>query len=159
MNQNIDNYYWMNIVKTVAHASTCRVKIGCIIVQHNYIVGMGYLGSIHGANHCTDVGCLLVDNHGIKGSSDTGKSCIRTIHAESNAVLKCTARGSHNDGWLHCYSTYSPCLECFKLLMQIGVRSFTYEKPYKDIYRDMLISNLNIDNTCTADTIRFNSYG
>ena len=145
MNKNINDKYWMSIVDTVAQASTCRVKIGTVIVHRNTVVGMGYVGSISGDHHCSDsdIGCLLVNNHGVKGSSDSGKSCIRTIHAETNAVLKCTERGSHKNGWLTCYSTYSPCLECFKLLLQIGVRQFIFEKNYKDINRDIYIASLN----------------
>jgi dCMP deaminase len=145
MNKNITHEYWIKIVQDIAQASTCRVKIGCIILKENYIVGIGYLGSISGDYHCNNEiqGCLLVDNNGLQGSGDGNRSCIRTIHAEMNAVLKTQERGEPGN-WLTCYSTYSPCLNCYKALLQIGVRVFVFEKEYKDLYRDVFIENLHL---------------
>ena len=145
MNKEINDNYWMQICDMIAQASTCRVKIGCLITRGNQIVGTGYVGSISGDYHCSDLikGCLLVDNHGIKGSSDSGKSCIRTIHAEINAVLKTKERGTEKDGWLECYCTYMPCLTCFQALLQIGVRKIVYRNEYKDKWRDVYIENLH----------------
>lgn len=156
MNKKVNNSYWMKICDAVASASTCRVDIGCILVKDKTIVGMGYVGSVCGDKHCTIEptppvnilhanvhDCLLVNNFNIKGSGDSGESCIRTIHAETNAILKCTVRGDKQNGWITCYSTYMPCLECFKLLLQIGVRSFYYRKEYKDLYRETYITYLH----------------
>ena len=142
MNKNMTSQYWMQMTEQFAQASTCRVKIGAIILKENYVVGMGYTGSVHGDVHCEDGGCLLVDNHSEKGSSDSGKSCIRTIHAEMNAILKCEVRGSE-DNWLTCYCTYMPCLDCFKVLLQIGVRTFFYKNWYKDDQREIYILHLS----------------
>jgi len=135
MNPHITDRYWMNIAKQVAEASTCRVKVGCIILWKNTIVGMGYNGSIHGDEHCEDVGCLFVDN------PTHGKSCIRTIHAEMNAILKCEQRGDAKNP-LSVYSTHQPCLICFKMLRQIGVYKICYENPYIDGWRDKLHERL-----------------
>lgn len=155
MNKNITDEYWMKMVRQLAEASTCRVKVGCIILQKNLVIGMGYVGSISGDYHCNELvdegiehdsgnGCLLVDNRGKKGSSDFGKSCIRTIHAEMNAVLKTTVRGT-KDNWLSCYCSYTPCLECMKLLLQIGVRKIIWEQFYRDEDRDYYIEDLSDD--------------
>lgn len=144
MNKNINDSYWTRMVDQIAEASTCRVKIGAIILKNKLVVGMGYNGSIHGDTHCDDDGCLFVDNHGIRGSSDSGKSCIRTIHAELNAILKTEVRGTENSGWLTCYSTYQPCHMCFQALLQIGVRKIVYKNPYKDLWRDEYYRNLDV---------------
>ena len=138
MNPHITNNYWMNIAKEVANASTCRVKVGCVLVLNKQIVGMGFVESVHGDYHCIDVGCNLVSSPH-RGSSDTGESCIRTIHAEVNAVLKCTARGTGTFGWIECYSTHYPCLDCLKALLQIGVRNIFYLKQYKDEWREQFL--------------------
>lgn len=147
MNKKIDDNYWMNITRQVAKASTCRVEVGCVLVHKNIIVGVGYVGSISGDDHCCDVSCIMVDNYGLKGSSNSDQSCIRTIHAETNAILKCSVRGSKDNGWIECYSTYSPCLDCTKLLLQIGVRKFVFEKDYRDINRDKYLSRI----TCNSN--------
>lgn len=135
-NKNINDRYWMNIVDYVAKASTCRVEIGCVLLHKNIIIGVGYVGSISGDVHCTDEKCLLLPNFGVKGSGNNELSCERCIHAEMNAILKCNVRGSQSDGWIICYSTYSPCLSCFKILLAIGVRVFIFQKDYKDLHRD-----------------------
>ena len=149
MNKKINDAYWMDIVKHVSKASTCRVDIGCVLVHKNLIVGVGYVGSISGDDHCCDAGCIFVDNHGLKGSGDTGKSCIRTIHAETNAILKCSVCGNATNGWIECYSTYSPCLDCTKLLLQIGVRKFVFEKEYRDVNRDIYLYDITLQPKAT----------
>jgi len=162
MNKKMDHNYWKRIMDDIAEASTCRVMLGCIILRGNFIVGVGYLGSISGDHHCDDEtkgmddggdcfghpgvsipntrGCLFVDNNGLQGVGDGNRSCIRTVHAEMNAILKTSARGEP-ENWLTCYSTYSPCLNCYKALLQIGVRNFYFEKDYKDVNRDILMKN------------------
>lgn len=141
-NKNINHNYWMRICDDIAKASTCRVQIACVILKRNVIVGVGYNGSISGDYHCSDHCCLFMENP-VAGSGTSGKSCIRTVHAEMNAVLKCTVRGSQHDGWLKAYCTYQPCVNCFKALMQIGVRHIVYRKPYKDLWRDELIKYMS----------------
>lgn len=143
MNPRINNKYWMRIAVEVAKASTCRAEVGCVLIHKKTLVGMGYVGSVHGDVHCFEPNDfihqhILVETE-TKGSTTQGNTCIRTIHAEMNAVLKCTMRGSGEGGWIDCYSTYQPCLECTKVLLQIGVRYFYYMKPYKDDHRDLFL--------------------
>ncbi len=142
MNKVFADNYWMGLVEKVSYASTCRKCLGCVLVQNNYCIGMGYVGSVHGDIHCNDNNaCLLVDNKGAYGSGDA-TSCIRTIHAEMNAILNMQQmiRGSKGH-WIECYSTYQPCLNCFKALLQIGVRKFVYQYPYLDINRDIYVEH------------------
>lgn len=148
MNQKINDVYWMTIVEEVSHASTCRKALGCVLIKDNYMVGIGYVGSVHGDSHCLGhdyehQDCLLVDNDDMFGSGDN-KSCIRTVHAEMNAILnmQTTIRGVRYN-WITCYSTYQPCLNCLKALLQIGVRKFVYKFPYIDKLRDTYIVNLS----------------
>ena len=141
----------MRIAVEVAKASTCRADVGCVLIHKKTLVGMGYVGSVHGDVHCLEPYDLIfsdplstIHQHILvetetKGSTTKGNTCIRTIHAEMNAVLKCTVRGSGEGGWIDCYSTYQPCLECTKVLLQIGVRYFYYMKPYKDDHRDIFL--------------------
>jgi len=142
MNERITPQFWMRIAQQIAEASTCRAKVGCILVHKKSIVGHGYVGSVHGDVHCNESDHILVDAPH-RGSTSTGTTCIRTIHAEVNAVLKCTVRGSRDNGWIECYSTYQPCLDCTKILLQIGVRKIYYWKPYKDDWRDDYVWKLD----------------
>ena len=142
MNKNINKYYWINIAKMVAEASTCFTKVGAIIIYQNEIKGMGYSGSIHKDDHCINTNCIKVNNHFEKGFSNSGESCIRTIHAEINAILKCNIRGTIKN-WLEIYTTHQPCLDCIKISLQIGIRKFYWIKDYRDINRDIYLSNIN----------------
>lgn len=135
----------MNIVDSIAQASTCcRANIGTIIINiFNEIIGIGYLGPVHEDFHCDYTRCLLVSNNNEYGSDDKGLSCIRTIHSEMNAILKCKEHGDEKNGWLTCYTTYEPCIICFKLLLQIGVRKMYFKHNYKDKNRDFFKKHLH----------------
>lgn len=151
MNPRIDQKYWMRIAVEAAKASTCRADVGCVLIHKKTLVGMGYVGSVHGDHHCMSAYKTTTDplhNHILmrtdrQGSTKKGNTCIRTIHAEMNAVLKCTVRGSKEGGWIDAYSTYQPCLDCTKVLLQIGVRTIYYMKPYKDLWRDEYLDQLD----------------
>lgn len=149
MNHKINHKLWLKLAVDISTASTCRVNVGCVLVHNNELVGTGYVGSISGDEHCNDVGCIFVNNHGEKGSSNSGLSCIRTLHAEQNAVLRCKIRGSAQGGWIHAYCTHAPCLECLKNMLAIGVRRVFYLKPYKDSHRSIYLSEISkkISNT------------
>ena len=68
--ENWDTYF-MNIARMVATRSTCsRKAVGAVIVKDNTILATGYNGSMSGAPHCHDVGCMIENNH-----------CVATIHA------------------------------------------------------------------------------
>lgn len=141
MNPKLTHSVWMSLAHKFAEASTCRINVGCVLVHNNELVGTGYVGSISHDVHCNEEGCLLVDNHGVRGSSKSGKSCIRTVHAEMNAVLRCKTRGQFGN-WISAYCTHQPCLECTKVLLAIGVRHIYYTSDYADMHRDAYIAAL-----------------
>lgn len=98
--------YFFNLAYDVAKRGTCdRLQVGAIITHNNSIISTGYNGSLSGTSHCDDDGHLLVDNH-----------CIRTIHAEINAILQTTKyNGIPKNSTI--YITHSPCVECFKAIL------------------------------------------
>lgn len=105
----------------LALRSTCtRLSVGATIVRDQRIIAGGYNGSISGGAHCIDVGCHVVDNH-----------CVRTIHAEVNALLQCAKYGSPVDG-ASMYVTHFPCLNCTKAIIQAGIRKVYYAKDYRN---------------------------
>jgi len=118
--------YFMDIARTVATRSTClRVPdgVGCVLVRDHQILATGYCGSIRGMPHCTDpgVGCLI--------DAITG-GCQRTVHAEQNAVGQAARNGARTEG-ATVYATLSPCLACFKLLVNAGVETIVYLVEYR----------------------------
>jgi dCMP deaminase len=143
MNERINPKYWLRIAREVGKAATCKANVGCVLVHKKMIVGMGYVGSIHGDEHCDTAGHinLPVDYRG-----EQGETCIRTVHAEINAILKCMVRGSSDIGFITCYSTHEPCYACTLQLLQIGVRDIYYIEPYQDTRRDLFLKRSNVRN-------------
>lgn len=129
--------YFMSIAKMVATRSTCeRAMVGAVLVHDKRIVATGYNGSPPGAVHCIDEGCLIVNNH-----------CIRTIHAEMNALLNL----EHQYKDLELFCTHQPCLECYKALTVAGVKHIYFYHPYKDDRRTTFAKSLHFPGTDMYD--------
>lgn len=121
--------YFMTITRQVAERSTCtRAKVGAVIVRDRNILATGYNGSPAGLPHCIDVGCLIFKSQTPSGEIE--ENCFRTIHAEVNAIAQAAKNGSPIRG-ADIYITHTPCIHCFKLLLNTGVTRICYEKPYK----------------------------
>jgi dCMP deaminase len=121
--------YFMTITRQVAERSTCnRAKVGAVIVRDKNILATGYNGSPAGLPHCHDVGCLVYRS--TTPSGEVEENCFRTIHAEINAIAQAAKNGAGIQG-ADIYITHTPCIHCFKVLINTGIRRIFYEKPYK----------------------------
>jgi len=113
--------YFMNLAVEAATRSTCpRKAVGAVIVRDRAILATGYNGSLRGLEHCTEIGCLMENEH-----------CVRTVHAEANAILQAARHGVGIDG-ADIYVTASPCWNCFKLIANSGIRRILYGEFYRD---------------------------
>lgn len=113
--------YFMNIAREVATRSTCERKhVGAVIVRGRTILSTGYNGSIRGLSHCDDIGHEMENGH-----------CVRTIHAEANAITQAARHGVQiSDSEI--YVTASPCYQCFKLIANAGIKAIHYREFYRD---------------------------
>src|SRR5512136_1758322 len=115
------NEYFMKIAEQVATRSTCdRKHVGAVIVRDKTVLSTGYNGSLRGAPHCTEVGCLIENDH-----------CVRTVHAEANALVQAARHGVRLEG-AEIYVTASPCFSCFKLIANAGLQTIYYGEFYRD---------------------------
>jgi dCMP deaminase len=107
---------------------------GCVLVRDKQILSTGYNGSIPGDKHCEDDGCLIVDNH-----------CVRTIHAEMNAILQCSSHGISTQG-ATAYITNMPCTNCSKALITAGIKEVVIFSDYHDTLAEKFfdIATVNI---------------
>ena len=111
--------YFMAQSHLLSLRSTCeRLSVGATIVKDNRVIAGGYNGSVSGEEHCIDNGCLVVDGH-----------CIRTIHAEMNAIVQCAKLGVSTEG-ATIYVTHFPCLNCTKTIIQAGIKQIYYAEDY-----------------------------
>ena len=111
-------FMWMAVVASTR--STCnRRSVGCVIVDEcGRVLATGYNGSSPGDPHCDAVGHLM---H--KGS------CVRTTHAETNAIGYAARAGVPLNGSI-AYITCHPCPNCLKLLIATGVNTVVYLEEY-----------------------------
>ncbi len=111
--------YIMGIAHQVAARSTCdRARVGCVLVRERTIIATGYNGALSGMPHCDDVGHMM-----------TGGHCIRTVHAEQNAVAQAARNGVSTAG-ATAYITHVPCYACAKLLVSAGVSAVVCDLDY-----------------------------
>jgi dCMP deaminase len=113
--------YFMELAQVVAKRSTCnRRSVGAVLVRDKRILTTGYNGSPPGQPHCTDEGCLMLDNH-----------CVRAIHAEQNAIIQGAMHGIDLRG-ATCYVTSAPCVHCSKMLIAVGVLRIVFMDMYTE---------------------------
>jgi dCMP deaminase len=122
MEKRVDwDTYFMRIAREVAGRSTCdRKHVGSVIVRDRNILSTGYNGSIAGMPHCDEVGHMIENDH-----------CVATIHAEANAILQAAKNGVMIRN-ASIYVTASPCWNCFKMLVNAGIRRIYYGGFYRD---------------------------
>ena len=102
-------------------SSARRLRVGCIIVRDDRIIGIGYNGMPAGWDNDCEV------EHE-DGSLQTRPE---VLHAESNAIAK-LARSTESGAGATCYVTHAPCLDCAKLLYQAGIQRVFYQAAYRD---------------------------
>jgi dCMP deaminase len=113
--------YFMAIARVVATRSTCdRKHVGAVIVREKMILTTGYNGSIRGLSHCDDDGHMMEDGH-----------CVRTVHAEANAIVQAARNGVRLEG-ADIYVTASPCFGCYKLIANSGLGRIVFGEFYRD---------------------------
>ncbi|MBF0330767.1 MAG: cytidine/deoxycytidylate deaminase family protein [Candidatus Omnitrophica bacterium] len=111
--------YFMKLAMLASERATCpRMHCGCVLVKDREVTATGYNGSIPGDDHCEDVGCLVVENH-----------CVRTNHAEMNAIVQAAKKGHKIDGGT-AYVTNMPCTTCAKALIAAGVKRVVVFSDY-----------------------------
>ncbi|MGD9209189.1 MAG: dCMP deaminase family protein [Desulfobacteraceae bacterium] len=136
-----------------------RHGVGAIIVKDNRMIASGYNGSPPGEPHCNTLECPnpeCVWCHSISVGSDfslyeTSGSCPlcqttlvgghlmrdghcqRTLHAEENALLQCAMDSVSPTGGTM-YTTASPCWDCAKRIVRVGIKRLVYGSHYDSRY-------------------------
>lgn len=127
------NQMFEQILRVVAKRSTCVKPNAALITKDGRIISVGYNGAPKGQPHCIEIGCLE-DEHG---------GCIRTIHAEQNAIAFAARYGINTDG-ASLYSTSSPCYSCAKLIINSGIKEVVYLDEYRDLTGIILLRKSDI---------------
>jgi dCMP deaminase len=122
------NEYFLEIAKLVGSRGTCdRGRNGAVIVKNKRIITTGYVGAPMGLPHCDESGHLMSDVVNPDGS--ISKHCIRTIHAEQNAIIQAALHGISTEGST-LYAKFEPCFTCAKMIINAGIKRVVCQKKY-----------------------------
>lgn len=132
------------VMMTVAHLmatrSTCpRQATGAVLCSGDWeILATGYNGAPSGQPHCTQAGCDMLNG-----------SCVRTVHAEMNAILQAARSGPPlREGFL--FSTHRPCIRCANAVARAGIIRVSYVSEYATDSRDRVEEILGRAGTILA---------
>jgi len=126
--------YFLKLAMLASERSTCpRMHCGCVLVRDRFVLATGYNGSLPGQPHCDDVGCLIVDNH-----------CVRTNHAEINALTQAVTHGVSVKG-ATAYITNMSCTTCAKALIAAGIIRIVVFSDYHDTLATQFYSDSDVE--------------
>lgn len=120
--------YFMEVARTIAKRATCdRGRSGCVIARDKRLLVTGYVGSPIGLPHCDEIGHLM--KKVIHDDDTISQHCVRTVHAEQNAICQAAKLGVGIDrATVYCKMT--PCRVCAMLLINSGIKRVVCEKKY-----------------------------
>ena len=120
--------YFLKITEMVGSRGSCdRGRSGCVITRDRRIVASGYVGSPCGLVHCDEAGHEM---HTVTHENgEVTRHCIRTTHAEQNAICEAARMGiALEGGTLYCKMT--PCYTCAKMIINAGIRRVVCAQDY-----------------------------
>jgi dCMP deaminase len=134
---------YMKIVQAVARRATCnRGRSGAILIRDGRIIATGYVGSPAHVAHCDDVGHEMEKRYeDILGKIRESVHCIRTVHAEMNAILQAAKYGPPVHG-AELYCTMFPCYDCAKAIVNAGIIAVHSEFDYQKSDRSKTLFDL-----------------
>ena len=125
----------MDIAEIMSRRATCpRLQTGAVIVSFDLrILSTGYNGAPENSPHCLENGCLMEDNH-----------CVRSVHAELNALLYAARRGISVEGSTM-YILHAPCVRCAICIAQAGIWEVYYKYDYGDLSGPLRLQSLDVN--------------
>jgi len=120
--------YFLDMADAVSRRATCdRGMSGCVITRDRRLLVAGYVGSPSGFPHCNQIGHQIKKL--IHEDGTTTEHCMRTIHAEQNAICQSAKLGVSIDG-ATIYTRMTPCRTCAMLIINCGIRRVVCERKY-----------------------------
>ena len=121
--------YFLGLLEPLSRRGTCdRGRTAAIIVSPGHtIIATGYAGAPPGMPHCDEAGHMM--NTVIHEDGTQSQHCVRTIHAEENAILQCAKDGVRIEG-ATIYMKMSPCYNCAMRILRVGIKRVVSQKKY-----------------------------
>lgn len=171
--------YYLELCEVVSKRATCdRLHVGAVITKENKVVSVGYNGSLPGMVHCNERRCIICNYQVYKPSIPKKEyledskcpqcgqrtvmgghlivdgHCLRTCHAEENAIVYAAREGIKLEGST-LYCTTMPCWNCLKLCVGAGITEVIYRDKY-NVSGDVAIQDFmrQLNYTLTKFKIR-----
>ena len=132
--------YFLQMAELVGTRGTCdRGYAGCVIARDKRVLTTGYVGAPVGLPHCDDAGHEM---HTVVQEDGTqSRHCIRTAHAEQNAMSNGAREGvALKGGTMYCKMV--PCYKCAQSIINVGIVRVVCVKDYhggsrtKEIFKE-----------------------
>ena len=123
--------YFIEVMDGISKRATCgRGRSGCVIAKNNQILVTGYVGSPAGLPHCDEIGHQMKKVIHVDEGDKVTEHCVRTVHAEQNAICQAARRGVALEGsTLYCRMT--PCRVCAMLIINCGITRVVCQRKYQ----------------------------
>jgi len=122
--------YYMELAQTAAKRSSCsRANVWAIIVKDWVVLNTWYNWAAKWEKDCLEKGCLIENGH-----------CVRTIHAEENAIINC-AKVWVALKWSEMYVTHKPCNMCSRKIINAWIEKVYYLYDYWKTKRNIELSD------------------
>ena len=119
--------YFMDIARTVASRSNCvKRKVAAVVTRDKRIISTGYNGTPRGTTNCNEGGCPRCNDLAAGGTRLDECVCS---HAEENAITQAAYHGVSLKGGT-VYTTFSPCLQCTKMIINAGLAEVIFQSEY-----------------------------
>jgi len=119
--------YFLSIARMVASRSNCvKRKVGAVVTLERRIISTGYNGTPRGTRNCNEGGCPRCNSFAQGGTRLDECLCS---HAEENAITQAAYHGVSLRG-ATVYTTFAPCLQCTKMIINSGIAEVVYNAEY-----------------------------
>jgi dCMP deaminase len=119
--------YFMGIARVVASRSNCvKRKVAAVVTSDKRIISTGYNGTPRGTTNCNEGGCPRCNDLALGGTRLDECLCS---HAEENAITQAAYHGVSLKGGT-IYTTFSPCLQCTKMIINAGLGEVVFQNEY-----------------------------
>lgn len=144
--------YFLGLLEPLGKRGTCdRGRSGSLIVSpHNTVLATGYAGAPPGQPHCDEAGHMLKTL--IHEDGHQSQHCMRTLHAEENAILQCAKDGvSVSGATIYCKMT--PCYNCAMRIVRVGIKRVVAQKRYHsdsqslELFNNAAVQLVVVDNS------------
>jgi dCMP deaminase len=124
-----DQHTYWDILSVYERRSTCaRIQVACTIVKDGRSIVSGWNGVLAGSKHCCD---HFHDYDPVTMDAAHRQFSIENeLHAEANTIGFAAKYGIAVAG-ADLYVTYSPCLDCAKLISVAGIKQVFYKYRYE----------------------------